>query len=337
MEDYSGKVLADCILKLDELYATININELWQLLNKERKRAGFPTIQEPELLKEPWQEMQAEIKHGIQACVSKLSNDEYIRISGMVATEAAAKGKFGIVLQDYIDSYWLAQRQLYEQLCEYFHKKKEALSTEGVPINEMRIKVPEMGRLVKPINLYNQTMGLEDSPGAAVVNYGIDVYDAANDIESGEAARSLFKLIKEAYAYNPRALEIAEDILYNLERALSRINTNSSSSSTSSSSSSSSSYPSSSSSSSSSYPSSSTSSSSSYPSSSSSSSSSNRGPIGLSPSSSSSSSSKSNDSGDGAGCLGCLGILIVAGIGGAVAGPFGFILAIGVAIWMFSD
>lgn len=309
MEDYSGKVLADCILKLDELYATININELWQLLNKERKRAGFPTIQEPELLKGPWQEMQAEIKHGIQACVSKLSNDEYIRVSGMVATEAAARGKFGIVLQDYIDSYWLAQRQLYEQLCEYFHKKKEALSTEGVPINEMRIKVPEMGRLVKPINLYNQTMGLEDSPGAAVVNYGIDVYDAANDIESGEDARSLFKLIKEAYAYNPRALEIAEDILYNLERALSRINTNSSSSSTSSSSSSSSSY-----------------SSSSY-----------KSPVGLSPSSSSSSSSKSNDSGDGAGCLGCLGILIVAGIGGAVAGPFGFILAIGVAIWMFSD
>ena len=326
MEDYSGKVLADCILKLDELYATININELWKLLNKERKRAGFPAIQEPELLKEPWQEMQAEIKHGIQACVSKLSNNEYIRISGMVATEAAAKGKFGIVLQDYIDSYWLAQRQLYEQLCEYFHKKKEALSTEGVPINEMRIKVPEMGRLVKPINLYNQTMGLEDSPGAAVVNYGIDVYDAANDIESGEDARSLFKLIKEAYAYNPRALEIAEDILYNLERALSRINTNSSSSSTSSSSSSSSSYPSSSSSSSSS-----------YPSSSSSSSSSNRGPIGLSPRSASSSSRKSNDSDDGAGCLGCLGILIVAGIGGAVAGPFGFILAIGVAIWMFSD
>lgn len=326
MEDYSGKVLADCILKLDELYATININELWKLLNKERKRAGFPAIQEPELLKEPWQEMQAEIKHGIQACVSKLSNDEYIRISGMVATEAAAKGKFGIVLQDYIDSYWLAQRQLYEQLCEYFHTKKETLSTEGVPINEMRIKVPEMGRLVKPINLYNQTMGLEDSPGAAVVNYGIDVYDAANDIESGEDARSLFKLIKEAYAYNPRALEIAEDILYNLERALSRINTNSSSSSTSSSSSSSSSYPSSS-----------TSSSSSYPSSSSSSSSSNRGPIGLSPRSSSSSSRKSNDSDDGAGCLGCLGILIVAGIGGAVAGPFGFILAIGVAIWMFSD
>lgn len=315
MEDYSGKVLADCILKLDELYATMNINELWKLLNKERKRAGFPTIQEPELLKEPWQEMQAEIKHGIQACVSKLSNDEYIQISGMVATEAAAKGKLGIVLQDYIDSYWLAQRQLYEQLCEYFHTKKEVLSTEGVPINEMRIKVPEMGRLVKPINLYNQTMGLEDSPGAAVVNYGIDVYDAANDIESGEAARSLFKLIKEAYAYNPRALEIAEDILYNLERALSRINTNSSSSSTSSSSSSSSSYPRSSSSSSSS----------------------NRGPIGLSPSSSSSSSSKSNDSDDGAGCLGCLGILIVAGIGGAVAGPFGFILAIGVAIWMFSD
>lgn len=315
MEDYSGKVLADCILKLDELYATININELWQLLNKERKRAGFPTIQESELLKEPWQEMQAEIKHGIQACVSELSNDEYIRISGMVATEAAAKGKFGIVLQDYIDSYWLAQRQLYEQLCEYFHKKKEALSTEGVPINEMRIKVPEMGRLVKPINLYNQTMGLEDSPGAAVVNYGIDVYDAANNIESGEAARSLFKLIKEAYAYNPRALEIAEDILYNLERALGRINTNSSSGSTSSSSLSSSSYSSSSSSSSSSY----------------------KSHVGLSPSSSSSSSSKSNDSGDGAGCLGCLGILIVAGIGGAVAGPFGFILAIGVAIWMFSD
>ena len=337
MEEYSGKVLADCILKLDELYATININELWQLLNKERKRAGFPAIQEPELLKEPWQEMQAEIKHGIQACVSKLSNDEYIRVSGMVAAEAATKGKFGIILQDYIDSYWLAQRQLYEQLCEYFHTKKEALSTEGVPINEMRIKVPEMGRLVKPINLYNQTMGIEDTPGAVVVNYGIDVYDAANDIESGEAARSLFKLIKEAYAYNPRALEIAEDILYNLERALSRINTNSSSGATSSSSSSSSNYPSSSSSSSSNYPSSSTSSSSSYPSSSSSSSSSNRRPVGLSHSSSSSSSSKSNDSDDGAGCLGCLGILIVAGIGGAVAGPFGFILAIGVAIWMFSD
>ena len=129
MEEYSGKVLADCILKLDELYATININELWQLLNKERKRAGFPAIQEPELLKEPWQEMQAEIKHGIQACVSKLSNDEYIRVSGMVAAEAATKGKFGIILQDYIDSYWLAQRQLYEQLCEYFHTKKaETLS-----------------------------------------------------------------------------------------------------------------------------------------------------------------------------------------------------------------
>lgn len=254
----------------------------------------------------------------------------------MVAAEAAAKGKFGIVLQDYIDSYWLAQRQPYEKLCEYFHKKKEALAIERVPLSEMRIKVPEMGRLVKPINLYNQTMGLEDSPGAMVVNYGIAVYDAANDIESGEDARELFKLIKEAYAYNPRALEIAEDILDNLERALSRINTNSSSSSTSSSVSTADSHPSSSGYSSS-YPSSSSSSSSSYSSSISSSSSSYRSPVGLSPNSSSSSSSKSNDSDDGAGCLGCLGILIIAGIGGAVAGPFGFVLAIGVAIWMFSD
>lgn len=255
--------------------------------------------------------MQAEIKHGIQACVSKLSNDEYIRVSGMVAAEAAAKGKFGIILQDYIDSYWLAQRQLYEQLCEYFHTKKEALPTEGVPINEMRIKVPEMGRLVKPINLYNQTMGIEDTPGAVVVNYGITVYDELDDIENVEVARDLLRSIREAFSYHSKALEATEEIFRDLEMATAKFNQSRTTNTDS--------YPSSSGSSS-------YSSNSSY-----------KSPVGLSHSSSSSSSSKSNDSDDGAGCLGCLGILIVAGIGGAVAGPFGFILAIGVAIWMFSD
>lgn len=331
MEMYSPHDLADAILKIDELYATISIDELWKLLNKERKRAGFPLIQEAAMLKAPWQERRGEIKHIIQSCVEKLPNDVYIQISGMIAEQAAAKGKFGSILQDYIDDYKLAQLQANVQLQDYFKNEAQHFQQGRANLTTQKAKITQAANLLKPLNLYAQTMGTGDLYTAGVLKYSAVVYNNSDEA-SAESNEELLRYIRSAFAYSNDVKEVLDKPLASIEqynaaakaeaearareeaearakaeaeaeRARAEAKAKAKAARAREAAQAQSYNPPASSSSS---------------------------------SSSSSESSSSNDDGC-LSCFGCLGLLVIAGAGGAFAGPPGVILAIVLLVWIFSE
>lgn len=338
MEMDSPHDLADSILKVDELYATISIDELWKLLNKERKRAGFPMIQEAAMLKAPWQERRGEIKHIIQSCIEKLSNDVYIQISGMIAEQAAARGKFGSILQDYIDDYKLAQLQANVQLQDYFKNEAQHFQQGRANLTTQKAKITQAANLLKPLNLYAQTMGTGDLYTAGVLKYSAVVYNNSDEA-SAESTEELLRYIRSAFAYSNDVKEVLDKPLARIEqykaaarakeeaearakaeaeaeraraeakaKAEAEAIAKAAAAARAREAAQAQSYNPPARSSSSSY-------------------------------SSSSESSSSNDDGC-LSCFGCLGLLVIAGAGGAFAGPPGVILAIVLLVWicsMFGD
>ena len=318
MERHSPRELADAILKIDELYATISIDELWTLLNKERKRAGFPLIQEAAMLKAPWQERRGEIKHIIQSCVEKLPNDAYIQISGMIAEKAAARGKFGSVLQDYIDDYKLAQSQEGEKLYDYFRNEAKNFTQEGAKLSWHKAKITQAANLLKPLNLYAHTMGIDSVYTAGILDYSVVVYNSGDD-----AAEELLRYIRSAFGYSNDIKEILDAPLARIEqskaeaearareeaeararaKAEEEARAKAAAAARAREAAKAQSY---------------------------------SAPARHSSSSSRSSSKSSSSDDDGClSCLGCLGVLIIAGAGGALAGPPGFVLAIALLMWIF--
>lgn len=312
MEMYSPHDLADAILKIDELYATISIDELWKLLNKERKRAGFPLIQEAAMLKAPWQERRGEIKHIIQSCVEKLPNDVYIQISGMIAERAAARGKFGSILQDYIDDYKLTQSQANRELTDYFLGEAKNYTQEGTKLRlaEHKAKITQAANLLKPLNLYAQTMGTGDLYTAGVLKYSAVVYNNSDEA-TAESTEELLRYIRSAFAYSDAIKEMLDEPLASIEQynasakaeAEARAREEAEARAREAAQAQSYSAPAKSSSSS---------------------------------SSSSSESSSSDDDNGCLSCLGCFGVLIVIAVGGELAGKTGVILAIALLLWIFN-
>lgn len=326
MEMYSPHDLADSILKVDELYATIGIDELWKLMNKERKRAGFPLIQEAAMLKAPWQERRGEIKHIIQSCVEKLPNDVYIQISGMIAERAAARGKFGSILQDYIDDYKLTQSQANRDLTDYFCSEAKNFTQEGAKLAEHKGKITQAANLLKPLNLYAQTMGTDDLYTAGVLKYSAVVYNNSDEA-TAESTGELLRYIRSAFAYSNDVKEVLDEPLASIEqynaaakaKAEARAREEAEARAKAEAEAKAKAARVREAAQAQSYSAPARSSSSSY--------------------SSSSESSSSDDDGC-LSCFGCLGVLVIAGAGGSLAGPPGFILAIVLFVWicsMFGD
>lgn len=302
MEMDSPHDLADSILKVDELYATISIDELWKLLNKERKRAGFPMIQEAAMLKAPWQERRGEIKHIIQSCIEKLSNDVYIQISGMIAEQAAARGKFGSILQDYIDDYKLAQLQANVQLQDYFKNEAQHFQQGRANLTTQKAKITQAANLLKPLNLYAQTMGTGDLYTAGVLKYSAVVYNNSDEA-SAESNEELLRYICSAFAYSDDIKEMLDEPLARIEQYKAAANAKAAAAARAREAAQAQSY---------------------------------NPPASSSSSSSSSSESSSSDDDNGClSCLGCFGVLIVIAVGGELAGKTGVILAIAILMWIF--
>lgn len=288
------------------------------------------------MLKAPWQERRGEIKHLIQSCVEKLPNDVYIQISGMIAEQAAARGRFGSILQDYIDDYKLAQLQANVQLQDYFKNEAQHFQ-QGRANLTTKAKIAQAANLLKPLNLYAQTMGTGDLYTAGVLKYSAVVYNNSDEA-SAESTEKLLRYIRSAFAYSNDVKEVLDEPLASIEqykaaakakaearakeeaeartkaeaeraraeaKAKAEAEAKAAASARAREAVQAQSY--------------------SAP--------------AQSRSSSSSSSSKSSSSDDDGclSCLGCLGLLVIAGAGGAFAGPPGFILAIALLWWILNE
>lgn len=291
------------------------------------------------MLKAPWQERRGEIKHVIQSCAEKLPNDVYIQISGMIAERAAARGKFGSILQDYIDDYKLAQSQANVQLQDYFENEAQHFQQGRANLTTQKAKITQAATLLKPLNLYAQTMGTGDLYTAGVLKYSAVVYNNSDEA-SAESTEELLRYIRSAFAYSNDVKGVLDEPLASIEqykaaakakaearakeeaearakaeaeraRAEAKAKAEAEAKAKAARAKDAAQAQS--------YSAPARSSSSSY--------------------SSSSESSSSNDDGC-LGCFGCLGLLVIAGAGGALAGPPGFILAIVLLVWigsMFGD
>lgn len=283
------------------------------------------------MLKAPWQERRGEIKHLIQSCVEKLPNDVYIQISGMIAEQAAARGKFGSILQDYIDDYKLAQLQANVQLQDYFKNEAQHFQQGRANLTTQKAKITQAANLLKPLNLYAQTMGTGDLYTAGVLKYSAVVYNNSDEA-SAESTEELLRYIRSAFAYSNDMKTMLDEPLASIEqykaaakakaearakeeaearakaeaeraRAEAEAEAKAAAAARAREAVQAQSY---------------------------------SAPAQSSSASSGSSSKSSSSDDDGClSCLGCLGLLVIAGAGGALAGPPGFILAIALLMWIF--
>lgn len=208
------------ILAIDDMYSKISLEDIRQWLNKDRQKAKFPEIQDVQPIEAVWKEYRQDIRQQLlDKCSSwskMLANDThggdecawegyFMLIPLHVAEQAAAKGHFGVLLQDFITQYELVapydKNKWYNLLVEDL--EAVVAGTEG--LEELNNRLDLVICIAKPLCLMNMVMGIDEYPLAAgaynkTKDASVELWDNG---EQEKAIRVLEILVKNTKDIEP--------------------------------------------------------------------------------------------------------------------------------------
>ena len=157
--------LANEIVFLDTAYREMDMAQLLAWVNKSRSVSGFPAVQGVEPIEAVWHEVRNNIREQLQEAVDNMAASQYTQTALEVAQAVLRKkGKYGGIIQDFMDGYRLSVEQQLEDL-----KKHTMQLLDQVLANPSRSNVQAAceamdkgGRLARPLAVMSVAEGKND-------------------------------------------------------------------------------------------------------------------------------------------------------------------------------
>ena len=92
---------------VDEKFSTLNAEELFDKINEAREKSKFPAAQDIDAIETELENIRTLIREKIQAAVESLPQENYVRFANELADKILSKKKFGVVIEDFFESYRL--------------------------------------------------------------------------------------------------------------------------------------------------------------------------------------------------------------------------------------
>ena len=157
--------LANEIVFLDTAYREMDKEQLLTWVNRSRSVSGFPAVQGVEAIEAAWHEVRNNIREQLQEAVDNMAASQYTQTALEVAQAVLRKkGKYGGIIQDFMDGYRLSVEQQLEDL-----KKHTMQLLDQVLANPSRSNVQAAceamdkgGRLARPLAVMSVAEGKND-------------------------------------------------------------------------------------------------------------------------------------------------------------------------------
>ena len=210
--------LANDIVYLDNAYREMDMAQLLAWVNKSRSVSGFPAVQGVEPIEAVWHEVRNNIREQLQEAVDNMAASQYTEIALEVSQAVLRQqGKYGGIVQDFMDGYRLSVEQQLEEWEEHtlqlFDKVLDNPSSSNV--QAACGAMDKGGRLARPLTVMSVA---EDKNNFCYVG---PVYNKLYDVglnlckEKGEygAAITLFEKLLLIANDIPSAVKNIEEIL----------------------------------------------------------------------------------------------------------------------------
>ena len=157
--------LANDIVYLDNAYREMDMAQLLAWVNKSRSVSGFPAVQGVEPIEAVWHEVRNNIREQLQEAVDNMVASQYTEIALEVSQAVLRQqGKYGGIVQDFMDGYRLSVEQQLEEWEEHtlqlFDKVLDNPSSSNV--QAACGAMDKGGRLARPLTVMSVAEGKND-------------------------------------------------------------------------------------------------------------------------------------------------------------------------------
>lgn len=157
--------LANDIVYLDNAYREMDMAQLLAWVNKSRSVSGFPAVQGVEPIEAVWHEVRNNIREQLQEAVDNMAASQYTEIALEVSQAVLRQqGKYGGIVQDFMDGYRLSVEQQLEEWEEHtlqlFDKVLDNPSSSNV--QAACGAMDKGGRLARPLTVMSVAEGKND-------------------------------------------------------------------------------------------------------------------------------------------------------------------------------
>lgn len=157
--------LANDIVYLDNAYREMDMAQLLAWVNKSRSVSGFPAVQGVEPIEAVWHEVRNNIREQLQEAVDNMAASQYTEIALEVSQAVLRQqGKYGGIVQDFMDGYRLSVEQQLEEWEEHtlqlFDKVLDNPSSSNV--QAACGAMDKGGRLARPLAVMSVAEGKND-------------------------------------------------------------------------------------------------------------------------------------------------------------------------------
>ena len=299
--------IANEIVFLDTAYREMDKEQLLAWVNRSRSVSGFPAVQGVEAIEAAWNEVRNNIREQLQEAVDNMAAGQYTQTALEVAQAVLRQqGQYGVIIQDFVDGYRLSVEQQLEDLEAHTLQLLDKVLANPSRNNVQAAceAMDQGGRLARPLTVMSVAEEINDFSYVGLV-YNKLFNDVCVNLckqkdEYGAAITLLEKLLSIAGDI-PNAVKSINESLQFVREVKDEYDAAARAQRTAD-----------------------------KPA--------RPAPQStmMSPQNASSSSSASGSS-DNDGCGGCLLLLLLPAIGGAVAGPFGFVIGLVLAFMCADD
>ena len=300
--------IANEIVFLDTAYREMDKEQLLAWVNRSRSVSGFPAVQGVEAIEAAWHEVRNNIREQLQEAVDNMAAGQYTQTALEVAQAVLRqKGKHGGIIQDFMDGYRLSVEQQLEDLEAHTLQLLDKVLANPSRSNVQAAceAMDQGGRLARPLTVMSVAEEINDFSYVGLVYNKLfnDVcVNLCKQKDEYGAAITLFEKLLSIAGDIPNAVKSINESLQFVREVKDEYDAAARAQRTAD----------------------------------------KPAPPAhqstmMSPHNNSSPSASASGSSDKDGCGGCLLLLLLPAIGGAVAGPFGFVIGLVLAFMCDDD
>lgn len=221
------------IITLDKKFSDLDAKEICWQINTARKKSKFPSVQDTAAIKDELKNLREEISKEIQNVFKNFSHSHYVKQANKIAEDAkylaANEEFFGVIVEDFFDSYRLQMTPFLDDMTEQiislpskFEFKFKAEFSQF--LYELEPNFKAFTNAMRPIDKFSEALGTNDFAATEKIFY--TVRDVAiklfNEKDLIDYPLEIIHLLQSKLYYLPHLAELIRKDIQFLEEAKKR-------------------------------------------------------------------------------------------------------------------
>lgn len=198
----------EAVIKLDELYSSLDAEEIREQINATRAKSKFPAVKDTAAIKSELKNLRYEIRSIVQDILKTMEPGKRVKL----ATELANyfneyADDFGIVAEDFFDSYKMEMNSFFD---ETRHKIFSSLTANEINLSLLKARIIIFVNAMKPLDEFSIALGTNNFDATEKIFYevrsvAIELFNEKNLIDE---PLTIARMLEENFSYLPALAEV---------------------------------------------------------------------------------------------------------------------------------